>query len=273
MARIYIDEAGTHGGQWLVIGVLVVPDHAALHNALVRIKNAHGYFNTNPKIKSRLRETHLAKFSRQGDLDVAKEWIEQFVAHGCYYRCIVVEWSVWDGSNFGDPFEPDSLKKRRAYKKWLEMLLQPEVKKHTRAQLYLDNLVICHGYEVLTELEQRFTENYQGGAPWIKSFEHADSSKDAHQCLQLCDLITGCVYQSLVPSTNKYKLGAKEYLYKMLIGAGVKSADPGYWKGFHKSSLEDTFAKFSEWFWSPTQSKRRNNHSNGRPGRGKARRK
>jgi len=38
VARLYIDEAGTHGGRWLVIGVLVVPAHAALHNALVRIK-------------------------------------------------------------------------------------------------------------------------------------------------------------------------------------------------------------------------------------------
>lgn len=255
MARLYIDEAGTHGGRWLVIGVLVVPDHAALHNALVRIKKAHGYFNTNPKLKNRLRETHLAKFKRQTDLEVAKEWLEQFIAHGCYYRCIVVDWDIWDGSKFGDPFEADSLRKRRAYKKWLEMLLHPEVKKHTRAELFLDNLVICHGYEILQEIQTRFTSNYEGGVPWIKSFQHTDSSKDSHQCLQLCDLITGCVYQSLVPSSNKYKLGAKEYSYKLLVGVGVKSADLGYWRGFDKSSLEKHFAKFSEWFWTPTQTR------------------
>jgi hypothetical protein len=32
---------------------------------------------------------------------------------------------------FGDPFEPDALKKRRAYKKWAEMLLHPELKTPT----------------------------------------------------------------------------------------------------------------------------------------------
>jgi hypothetical protein len=255
LARIYIDEAGTHGNDWLVIGALVVPDHPALHNSLVAAKTALGYFNTSPKKKNKLRETHLASFRRKSDLAVAESWIEQFVAHGCYYRCIVVDWSMWNGKHFGDPFEADALKKRRAYKKWLEMLLHPEVKKHRNADLYLDKLRICHGYEVLAEIERRFTDEYDGGSPWIRSFQHADSSRDAHQCLQLCDLITGCVYQSLVPSTNEYKIGAHRFLYKSLVSAGVKSSEPNYWRGFHKSSLETHFAKFSEWFWTPTSTK------------------
>lgn len=263
-SRLYIDEAGTHGGRWLVIGVLVVPDHGALHNALVRVKTECGYFNTSKKRKDRLRETHLAKFRRRSDLAVAEEWIDQFIAHGCYYRCIVVDWDIWDGSHFGDPFEPDALKKRRAYKKWLELLLHPEVQKHTGARLFLDKLVICHGYEVIDELKERFTSGYEGSSPWVKSFEHADSGRDAHQCLQLCDLLTGCVYQSLVPSTNEYKLGARDYLYRGLTSAGVKSSDPSYWRGYHKSSLEKHFPKFSEWFWRPSQT---------RPNRRKNRRK
>lgn len=254
MTRIYIDEAGTNSDEWLVIGVLVVPDHAALHNSLVAVKTGLGYFNTSPKKKNKLRETHLAQFRRKSDLAVAEQWIEQFIAHGCYYRCIVVDWTNWDGKYFGDPFEADALKKRRAYKKWLEMLLHPEVKKHRDADLYLNKLRICHGYEVVGEIEKRFTEQYDGGSPWIRSFQHADSSRDAHQCLQLCDLITGCVYQSLTPSGNEYKLGARRFLYKKLESAGVKSSDPSYWRGFHKSSLGTHFAKFSEWFWTPTPS-------------------
>lgn len=253
VTRIYIDEAGTNSPEWLAIGVLVVPDHKALHNSLVEVKRAQGYFNTSPTKKNVLRETHLAGFRRKSDLAVAEEWIKQFMAHGCYYRCIVVDWGIWDGRHFGDPFDPDALKKRRAYKKWLEMLLHPEVKKHRGADLYLDKLRICHGYEVLGEIQKRFTEQYAGGSPWIRSFQYADSSRDAHQCLQLCDLITGCVYQSLVPSGNEYKLGARRSLYKALESAGVKSAEPSYWRGYHKSSLEAHFAKFSEWFWSPSQ--------------------
>jgi hypothetical protein len=262
MSRLYIDEAGTHGGRWLVIGLLVVPDHPALHNSLVRVKHELGFFNTKPSRKDRLRETHLAAFRRKSDLAVAKEWIDQFMAHGCYYRCVVVDWEIWEGRYFGDPFEADALKKRRAYKKWLEMLLQPEVKKHKGAGLFLDRLIICHGYEVLDELATRFTKNYEGGTPWVKSFQHADSARDAHQCLQLCDLITGCVYQSLVPSTNGYKTGARDHLYKGLQSAGVKSSDPSYWRGYDKSSLETHFPKFSEWFWRPSETRSRS-----RPGK------
>lgn len=256
MARLYIDEAGTHGGDWLVIGLLVVPEHPTLHNSLVRIKDERAYLDTSVS-KNRLRETHLAAFRRQGDLDVAREWIEKFIAHSCYYKCIVVDWQIWDGSHFGDPFDAGALKKRRAYKKWLEMLLCKEAWKHRGAELYLDKLRICHGYEVVDELRTRFTQSYEGDFPWIKSFQYADSSRDAHQCLQLCDLLTGCVYQSLVPSTNQYKIGARDYLYKSLQSTGVKSSDPSYWRGYDKSSLDIHFPKFSEWFWKPTPTKKR----------------
>ena len=67
----------------------------------------------------------------------------------------MIDWSCWDGSHFGDPFEPRALQKRRAYKKWAEMLLQPEVSepdgkpRFTGAKLYLDKLQIMYGYDVI----------------------------------------------------------------------------------------------------------------------------
>jgi len=103
---------------------------------------------------------------------------------------LVIDWTIWDGKYFGDPFEPDALKKKRGYKKWAEMLLHPELKgmggrpSITNAAFYLDRLGLMYGYDVVSHLEDRFTRNYV-----------ADSWKDAIQGLQLCDLLTGCLSQ------------------------------------------------------------------------------
>lgn len=43
--RIYIDESGTHeGSDWLLIGMLFVPQHAELHKALCAAKESEGVF-------------------------------------------------------------------------------------------------------------------------------------------------------------------------------------------------------------------------------------
>lgn len=36
--RIYVDEAGTHSEEWLIIGMLFVPDHGVLHAALSKAR-------------------------------------------------------------------------------------------------------------------------------------------------------------------------------------------------------------------------------------------
>lgn len=257
--RIYIDESGTHSQEWLVIGALFVPDHGALHADLCKVKDSIAYLNASPKISAKYKEIHLTGFRSQRDVDVAKGWLDAFMLHQCYFRCVVVDWSIWDGKYFGSAFEAESLKKRRAYKKWAEMLLHPELKNPVGgipiydAQLYLDRLRILLGYDVIPELEERFTRNYDGAEPYIKSFQHTDSKADANQCLQLCDLLTGCVYQSLVPSKSVEKLAAKDYLAKLLEPHKVKNLSPSFWKGYASNSLNRHFPKFSEWFWRPTK--------------------
>jgi hypothetical protein len=92
------------------------------------VKDACGYLNASPKISAKYKEIHLTGFRSQRDVDVAKGWLDAFMLHQCYFRCVVVDWSIWDGKYFGSAFEPESLKKRRAYKKRAEMLLHPELK-------------------------------------------------------------------------------------------------------------------------------------------------
>jgi hypothetical protein len=262
--RIYVDESGTHDDKWLIIGMLFVPDHGALHSDLCKAKEAVRYFNTSPKRSARYKETHLREFRSPRDVEVAKQWIDIFCKQNCHYRCVVVDWSIWDGSYFGDPFEPEALKKRRAYKKWAEMLLHPELKSPSGsgvicdARLFLDRLRIAYGYDALGELKIRFTENYQGAAPYIKEFQDTDSWRDANQCLQLCDLLTGALYQELVPSRRIEKLAARDYLASSLQPFGVDRLAPGFWKQFNQATLNQHLPKFSAWFWQPlTQRQRR----------------
>jgi hypothetical protein len=261
--RIYADEAGTHGGDWLVIGMLFVPDHGSLHSALCEVKERNAYFNNSPKRSNRYKEIHLADFKSSRDVAVGKEWLVQFLRHSCYYRSIVVDWSIWDGSYFGNPFDAEALKKRRAYKKWAEMLLNPELRSPCdgrqiyHAHFYLDRLRAIANYDVLQYLEERFSRNYAGESPYIDQYQHTDSWRDANQCLQLCDLLTGCVYQSLVPSEKAEKRQMRSYLEDMLKPLGVKRMVPGFWRQYAKETLTKHFPKFSAWFWRPSEKKER----------------
>ena len=275
--RIYADESGTHGPNWLIIGMLFVPNHGSLHSALCAVKDAIGYLNTSPKKSARYKEVHLTEFRSERDVVIGKKWIDVFINHNCYFRSIVIDWTTWDGSYFGDPFEPDALKRRRAYKKWAEMLLHPELKGANGRQpilnalFYLDRLRILYGYDVVSHLKARFTENYEGSNPYIADFQHTDSWKDANQCLQLCDLLTGCLYQQLNPSTKTVKLAVRDYLAESLQPFGVKRMAPEFWKQYHPSTMTQFLEKYSAWFWKPkTPSERRKSRlKNRRKKRGK----
>lgn len=54
--RIYADESGTHSEEWLVIGMLFVPNHGALHPELCRVKDRLGYFNGSKKYAAVYKE-------------------------------------------------------------------------------------------------------------------------------------------------------------------------------------------------------------------------
>ena len=257
--RIYVDESGTHGEQWFIIGMLFVPTHGLLHSSLCKAKENHAYYNQSPKKSAKYKETHLTAFKSARDVAVARDWIDLFIQHDCYYRCVVVDWSLWDSSYFGDPFEPEALKKRRAYKKWAEMLLRPEIKTPLgghpiyHAELYLDRLRIMYGYDVLDHLRERFSRNYRGESPYIEKFQHTESWRDANQCLQMCDLLTGGVYQSLAPSPKQEKIEVRDYLAKKLEPFGVKRMEAGFWRQYAPNTLNEHFPKFSAWFWRPTE--------------------
>jgi Protein of unknown function (DUF3800) len=258
--RIYIDESGTHEeSPWLLIGMLFAPNHAALHNALCAAKDREGYFNTSPKRSAKYREFHFKEVSSPRDVRVGKAWIDTFLGQACHFRALAFDWSMWDGRYFGDAFEPDTLKKRRAYKKWCELLLQPELSDPLDAvpirgaELFLDHLRIAYGYDVIDHLRDRFSppEHYQGSTPYLTRLEHTQSWRDANQCLQLTDLLLGALKQSFAPSGRPEKLELRDYLASQLASIGISKISPGFWKQYHPVSLRQKLPKLSTWCWQP----------------------
>lgn len=243
--------------------MLFVPDHGKVHSDLLKAKRDLGYFNESPKRNAVYKESHLTEFKSQRDVDVAQAWLDLFMKHTCYFRAVLIDWAIWDGSHFGNPFEPDALKRRRAYKKWAEMLLHAELKEPATggqikdAELYLDRLRIMYGYDVLDHLQDRFQKpNYLGSKYWITKFQHTDSWRDANQCLQLSDLLTGSLYQALVPAKNTHKLATRDYLAELLEPQGVKDLGAKFWRGYDQKTLSKHFPKYSVWFWRPEPSKK-----------------
>lgn len=209
--RIYADESGTHAENWLVIGMLFVPDHGHLHSSLCAVKERERYFNLGPR-RAKYKEIHFSGLKSPRDIAVSRAWIDCFLSSTAVFRSVVVDWSRFEGRYFGDPFEQESLKKRRAYKKWAEMLLQPELANITGATFYLDRLRVLHGHDMIVSLKDRFQRTRYGeqlSRPRIRELQATESWKDANQCLQLCDLLVGAIHQSLVPSGRKAKLEVK----------------------------------------------------------------
>ncbi len=259
--RIFVDESGTHhfDDGWLIIGMLFVPDHGAVHRDLCAAKDEVGYLNQSDKRKERYQEVHFSKFRHNRDAALGKQWVDVFIKHSCFFRAVVVDWSTFDGKHFGGPFEADSLKKTRAYKKWVEMLLQPEISTPTSngnvraAEIYLDYLKITFGYDIVADLTERFVGRVRDGATPILSIKKTDSFRDANQCLQLCDLLIGCLYQELLPGKKAAKHEVRDYLKKKLKPFGVAQFGAAYWRGYAQTTLRHHFPKYSAWFWRPTK--------------------
>lgn len=227
--RIYVDESGTHTEEgWLLIGMLFVPNHGALHKELCEVKDRERYFSTHPQRNARYREVHFTKVSTSRDVRVCKGWIDAFLKHRCHFRAIAVDWALWDGRFFGDAFEPAALKKRRAYKKWYELLLQPELSNPLDgvpirgAELFLDKLRIAYKYDVLDHLKERFSPPaHFRGQPYFKRLEHTNSWRDANQCLQLTDLLIGALMQGFTPHDPPREAAEVQ---RLVLAAGEKKA-------------------------------------------------
>ena len=81
---IALDESGTHGEDFLVIGILVVPSPGPLIQRLVEIKEKHKYYNVSGKHSAKYKEIHYKEIHTQRDRGVAIEWIDSPAPWFCW---------------------------------------------------------------------------------------------------------------------------------------------------------------------------------------------
>lgn len=253
-----MDESYDRHGKFLLIGALFVPQDASLNPPIHEIKERERYF-ARPERRDTWKEFSFKAAKHPRDIRVGKSMLDLFHDHDCWMRVIVIDWSIFDPSYFGNPFEDDSVRERKAYKKWAELLLQPELRERPGGDLFMDRLARINGYDVASHLWDRFVSDpeTEGRQPRLARLQMVRSHSDEHQGLQLCDLLIGSVTHALVPGSGgnicKRKCEVTDYALERLRPLGVESFEPRFWRQYSKTTLREHQSKFSLWYWQPDE--------------------
>lgn len=231
---VYFDESYDNDRHYLLYGALFVPPSSTLHRQLERIRRETGYDG----------EIKYTKCKYPRTLSVYKQVVDAFMEDSAYFRCVVVDQYHFDYSRFGNPNESESLKQARAYKKFAEMLLNPNVRGLVDATLLADKLTRCRGDEFLERIRERF--NPTGSKRTFRHVAEVPSSCRAYQCLQVCDLLLGCVLNNLRPAKKAAKNEIRQYLCGQLK---VQSFLLSVWKNVPRKNTCDPTNKFNVWYW------------------------
>jgi hypothetical protein len=71
-----------------------------------------------------LRELKYKRIKYANHERAAIKAIQAFKAQNCYFRSVIIPQSSFDLSYYGKKYEPDKIRRARAYKKFAEMLIE-----------------------------------------------------------------------------------------------------------------------------------------------------
>jgi len=219
----------------MLYGALFVPPTSSLHQRFLRVRHELNY---RPEVK-------YSKCRNQRALRVCKQVIDEFLCDDAYFRCVVVDQYRFDYDKFRRPDESLKLAKARAYKKFAEMLLDPHVGGVQNAVFLADDLKRCDGDQFLERIRERF--NPPGHPPTFRHLAEVPSNVEEYQCLQVCDLLLGCVLNNLKPTTNPFKQEIRTYLCERLE---VPSFLLSEWRNVPLNVSRNPETKFNVWYWS-----------------------
>lgn len=232
---VYFDESYDAERHYLLYGALFVPASSTLHQQVLRIRRETEFTG----------EVKYNTCKNAYRLRVCTRVIDAFMKDSAYFRCVVVDQYRFDYSGFGGPDEPVALKQARAYKKFAEMLLAPHLDGVVDAVFIADRLTRCDGDEFLERIRERF--NVSKDRRTFRHLAEADSGLEEHQCLQVCDLLLGCVLNNLRPTKKPTKNRVREILCERL---GVKSFLLSSWRTVPLDEAASPSTKFNVWYWS-----------------------
>ena len=233
---VYFDESYDNAHMFLLYGALFIPPSSKLHQRFDRVREETEFRG----------EVKYTKCRNQRALTVCKKVIDAFVDDTAYFRCAVVEQRALDYSQFGRIDEPDAIKRARAYKKFAEMLLHPFVEDVRDGVFLADRMTRCDGDDFLERIQERF--NPDEGKRAFRHLEEVASHRVEYQCLQVCDLLLGCVLNNHCPPGNRYKTEIREHLCGRLQKPSLLLSS---WKGVPWHDVKAASTKFHVWHWTP----------------------
>lgn len=231
---VYFDESYDTDRHYLLYGALFVPPSSTLHKSCLLVRRELSF---RPELK-------YTDCRNPRSLKAAKKFIDAFISDSAYFRCVVVDQYGFDYRGFARPDEAPAIGRARAYKKFAEMLLAPNLEGVTNAVFLADALTRCNGDAFLEKIRERF--NSPECLPTFRHLAEVPSELEEHQCLQVCDLLLGLVLNNLKPPGNKYKIDARKYLCTRL---GVPSFLLSTWKDVPRSIAKAPTTKFNVWYW------------------------
>jgi len=231
---VYFDETYDNDHHCLLYGALFAPPTSHLHQRFLQVRRE---LNFRPEVK-------YNRCRNERNLKVCKRVIDAFMDDEAFFRCVVVDQCGFDYSGFARPDEPIAIAQARAYKKFAEMLLHANVKNITNAVFLADKLTRCRGDDFLEQIRKRF--NPTGVVPTFRHLAEVDSEIEEYQCLQVCDLLVGCVLNNLKPTGNRFKNDIRQYLCSRLdVGNFLLTT----WKDVPLVTAQDPTTKFNVWYW------------------------
>lgn len=247
---IYFDESYDDQRKYLILGALFNPHPRALHQKITELKQKYGL----ARAGGRSVEIKYSTINTQERFDACSELIRIFSQSTSWFRCVVIEQALLNLDRFGTPSDPDALKMARAYKRFCEMLISSNTRTLVNGVLLCDALTRCRGDRFIEVMKDAFSVPGQRcsmgkNLPTLREIKEVQSDIDHYQVLQLCDLLTGCVLNSLIPSTGgHWKKIAKKCMMDVLK---LPTLDKTYWAGMSKGVADSKHPKFGIWFWTP----------------------
>jgi len=233
---IYLDETYDHNRTWLLLGALFNPTHNKLHKQIKGILAKNAY--TLPD--GTLKEIKYTTCNYSKPFRVCKEAVDAFMASDSHFNCIAIKTDhTFDLERYGNPSEPEKVKRERAYRSLAEELLRLNLEHMSDAKLFLDKMTRCEPKMFLEQLKQKFSTPGQGFSAGLKNakishIQDVVSGAEGYELMGICDLLQGCVLNNLFPIQKiqgksqgaVYKNKIREYLIEKL---GVHDLLPHSW--------------------------------------------
>ena len=239
----YLDES--YGDNNLIIGCLFIPTRSErkyIHQGLKKIKLDFGYLSKDGSLK----EIKYSKLENPNKLQIAKEAINLFKStYDSFFRAAVVSYSKSDLNKMfrqSKKSVPDKIKRAVIYTKSVEYLIKQNYSKRgiTKGILLMDNITRCDGDEFNKLIDCKLVKSTP---PLIKHFSYVNSSRESNHTIQICDLLTGAIRNSIsMPIKNTYKNQFTKYVKDSLA---IPTYDISFWTSLKQGEAESKFPKFT----------------------------